>query len=86
MRRFEIFRNGLPQVPFKGIARLDVHLEKPGFMKVLAATQGPIIRFDLRHQGSCFGGSVIASIVAYCNVPDRASCAAARAFYRESDT
>jgi hypothetical protein len=53
MRRFEIFRNGLPQVPFKGIARLDVHLEKPGFMKVLAVSMATIVDGD-----SAFCGQV----------------------------
>jgi hypothetical protein len=48
----EVFRSGLPQVPFKRIARLDVHLEKTGFMTSRFEDALPELKKQARQAGA----------------------------------
>jgi hypothetical protein len=48
----EVFRSGLPQVPFKRIARLDVHLERSGFMKPTFEEALPELKKQARQAGA----------------------------------
>jgi hypothetical protein len=48
----EIFRSGIPQVPFKRIARLDVHLEKSGFVKPTFEEALPELKKQARQAGA----------------------------------
>ena len=48
----EVFRSGLPEVPFKRIARLDVHLEKTGFMTSRFEDALPELRKQARQAGA----------------------------------
>ncbi len=48
----EVFRSGIPQVPFKRIARLDVHLEKSGFVKPTFEEALPELEKQARQAGA----------------------------------
>ena len=48
----EVFRSGLPQVPFKRIARLDVHLEKTGFVTSRFEDALPELKTQARQAGA----------------------------------
>jgi hypothetical protein len=48
----EVFRSGLPQMPFKRIARLDVHLEKTGFMTSRFEDALPELKKQARQAGA----------------------------------
>jgi hypothetical protein len=48
----EVFRSGIPQVPFKRIARLDVHLEKSGFVKPTFDEALPELKKQARQAGA----------------------------------
>jgi hypothetical protein len=48
----EVFRSGLPPVPFKRIARLDVHLERSGFMKPTFDEVLPELKKQARQAGA----------------------------------
>jgi len=48
----DVFRSGLPQMPFKRIARLDVHLEKTGFMTSRFEDALPELKKQARQAGA----------------------------------
>jgi hypothetical protein len=48
----DVFRSGLPPVPFKRIARLDVHLEKSGFATSTFEQALPELKKQARQAGA----------------------------------
>jgi hypothetical protein len=48
----EVFRDGVPNKPFNRIARLDVHLEKTGFVRSSFEDALPELKKQARHAGA----------------------------------